>query len=429
MNGKEPIEWIVLDKKDGKALLISKYGLDSKRYNTTWTSVTWENCTLRTWLNNDFVKNAFSEDEQSAILITEVDNSSGQGYDEWDASGGNNTQDRIFLLSYAEANKYLNVTPDDSNNIASRAAPTAYAENNGAITNGSYQTADGTATGWWWLRSPGARQHNAARVDGAGSLYYYYVNYDHGCVRPALWVNLESADTLILEPKETSPSISSKETSKDARAGNIVIFGNYEQDNDLTNGKEPIEWIVLDKKDGKALLISKYGLDSKRYNTKWTSVTWENCTLRTWLNHDFVRNAFSEDEQSAILITEVDNSSGQGYDEWDASGGNNTQDRIFLLSYAEANKYLNVTPDDSNNIASRAAPTAYAENNGAITNGSYQTADGAAAGWWWLRSPGDRQHNAARVDGAGSLYYYYVNYDHGCVRPALWVNLESDFFR
>ena len=88
----------------------------------------------------------------------------------------------------------------------------------------------------------------------------------------------------------------------------MIPFGHYEQDNNPGNGPEPIEWLVLDIQDGKALLLSKYGLEAKAYNTKFVDITWENCTLRTWLNGEFLAKAFSAEEQSAILLTEVDNS-------------------------------------------------------------------------------------------------------------------------
>ena len=101
---------------------------------------------------------------------------------------------------------------------------------------------------------------------------------------------------------------SSVSTSSSVAVGDICYFGAYEQDNDLTNGKEPIEWLVLDVQGDKALLLSKYGLDAKPYNTTYADVTWETCTLRKWLNDDFLKTAFSEDEQKAILTTEVDNS-------------------------------------------------------------------------------------------------------------------------
>ena len=210
--------------------------------------------------------------------------------------------------------------------------------------------------------------------------------------------------------------------------GGIVTFGRYEQDGNEENGPEEIEWIVLDVLDGKVLLLSKYGLEVKPYNTEHTEVTWETCTLRAWLNSDFLNKSFSTEEQSAILTTEVDNSGAQGYSKWSTSGGNNTQDKIFLLSYAEANRYLGVTFKDRNNTLSRVAPTDYAIKTGAWTSDSYQTADGKPAGWWWLRSPGNYLDpgSAAGVDYDGSIYSDDVSHvDSTVVRPVFWLNLNA----
>ena len=176
------------------------------------------------------------------------------------------------------------------------------------------------------------------------------------------------------------------------------------------------------------MLLSKYVLDVQPYNEEFVDITWEKCTLRTWLNDTFINKAFTEEEQSAILMTEVDNSQSQCYSGYDTDGGNDTQDRVFLLSYAEANEYLGVTYDDSDNTASRVSPTDYAVAQGAYTSGGYKTADGEQAGWWWLRSPGLDRRYAARVFADGSLYDCGVLDAYGCVRPALWVNLESGIF-
>lgn len=85
-------------------------------------------------------------------------------------------------------------------------------------------------------------------------------------------------------------------------AGNVVTYGHYEQDNDTANGKEPIEWVVLDVQGDKALLISKYGLDVRPYNTEYNHVTWEECTLRTWLNDTFLNAAFTPEGQQGFLL-------------------------------------------------------------------------------------------------------------------------------
>ena len=220
--------------------------------------------------------------------------------------------------------------------------------------------------------------------------------------------------------------------SQDIAAGDVITFGHYEQDNDPDNGPEPIEWMVLDVQDGKALLLSRDGLDAGKYNTEWTAVTWENCTLRSWLNSDFLNSAFTAEEQAAILMTEVDNSESQGYSGWSTTGGNSTHDQIFLLSYEEANKYLDVQHWEidgaDENMKSRVVPTAYAIARGAECNSFYQTADGQPAGWWWLRSPGFNQDNAAYVNNDGSLSDLNATNTDNVIRPALWIDLNSGIF-
>ena len=208
--------------------------------------------------------------------------------------------------------------------------------------------------------------------------------------------------------------------------GNYVTFGTYPQTS-VASDETPIEWLILARDGNKALLLSRYGIDTLSYNAQSTSITWEKCTLRAWLNKYFINRAFTAAEQSAILVTNVDNSSSQGYIEWNTSGGSNTQDKIFLLSYAEANKYLGVTYNDSN-TKSRVAPTAYAILHRAWTSNDYKTTDGEAAGYWWLRSPGYLQSSAAYVLNDGSLCSSDVRAGRGSVRPALWVNIESGIF-
>ena len=209
------------------------------------------------------------------------------------------------------------------------------------------------------------------------------------------------------------------------QSGRQITFGRYPQ---TANGNDntPIEWLILDRDEQKILIVSKYGLDAQPYKKDYTSLTWETCTLRTWLNGTFYNKAFSSAEQAAILTTNVDNSKNQCYSGWNTSGGNNTQDKVFLLSYAEANKYFGVTHDTTSNTKSRVAPTAYAIAQGAYTHSSNKTADGTDARWWWLRSPGFYQSSAAGVRTDGSLNYYRVDDASGSVRPALWVNLNLE---
>ena len=218
--------------------------------------------------------------------------------------------------------------------------------------------------------------------------------------------------------------------------GRLFTFGTYEQDNHPDNGPEPIEWVVLDVCEGKALLLSKYGLDAIPFHTVWEDdPTWETCTLRTWLNEDFWNTAFSPEEQSAILLTDVDNSAEQGCSQWTKDGGNDTQDRIFLLSFAEANRYLGViykqpvSPYEKSIPSAQARATDYAIARGVMINGEHVIKEDRDAAGWWLRSPGHYEGFTSCVNVSGRLIAPSPGTNTIAVRPVFWLSLDtqSDF--
>ena len=199
--------------------------------------------------------------------------------------------------------------------------------------------------------------------------------------------------------------------------GSTVTFGAYEQDN-ASNGKEEIQWIVLANEGSKSLLISRYGLDCQVYNTynkNNPDVTWEKCSLRSWLNSSFLRSAFSASEQKAVMMSFVDNSKSQGSSDYVTSGGNNTNDQIFLLSYAEVNKFF------SSASGRKCMPTSYAK--AQASSGTYY--DGKM---WWLRSPGIHQDDVMIVTNDGGIGSGSASYGNIAVRPAFWIDLESEYF-
>lgn len=194
-----------------------------------------------------------------------------------------------------------------------------------------------------------------------------------------------------------------------AAVGDIVEFGAYEQDKKTSNGAEAIEWLVLNVQGGKALLISKDCLDARPYNEEQESVTWETCTLRVWLNDDFLNTAFSAEEKARIPATAVENPDNLVFG---TDGGNNTSDRVFLLSVGEAERYIT---SGSYQITK---PTPYA-----VARGADKKDEGSAS--WWLRTPGSFHFNAYIEYGDGYVYYVYeyVRCPTIGVRPALWVKL------
>lgn len=185
--------------------------------------------------------------------------------------------------------------------------------------------------------------------------------------------------------------------------GDIIKFGSYFQSANMP-GKESIEWQVLDINDGKALLISKYGLDAKPsfdYGSK--KAYWEISSLRGWLNGAFFNTAFNNNEKERIVFYT------NGY----------TQDKVFLLSDNEAEKYF--TSKDKR----KCFATEYAKKSGVYTgNGKIFSKDNSCM--WWLRSHND-DFIADHVSMDGSTTTT-INPASCCiaVRPAIWIQLQIE---
>ncbi|MBE6574428.1 MAG: hypothetical protein E7652_08575 [Ruminococcaceae bacterium] len=214
------------------------------------------------------------------------------------------------------------------------------------------------------------------------------------------------------EPEETEPiteDIFVSENPTLVYGTETITFGAYEQDNNTSNGMEAIEWIVLAKEDGKVLVTSKYGLDVKPYNEEYAYVMWEDCTLRKWMNNDFYNTAFSESEKSQIETTYVVN---DGNEEYGTTGGNDTNDKVFLLSADEVEEYFNEGEECCK-------PTEYCKSLDVYTNLSKCR--------WWLRTPGINPFYTTYVFANGFISDNGNDVDNGdsAVRPAMWISLEG----
>lgn len=185
---------------------------------------------------------------------------------------------------------------------------------------------------------------------------------------------------------------------------------------------ERIKWRVL-KNDGTTLFVlADRGLDCKDYHDDGGNITWENSTVRDWLNNSFYTTAFSTNEQSAIVTQNVVNDD-------NSYGGNNTNDNVYLLSIGEVtNADYGFCSDYSVWSASRwMQPSNYAHARGTATYSSGSTGNIPDCDWW-LRSPGYYNGNAAYVDYDGGVDRSgaYVNYGVDAVVPALHINLSSN---
>ena len=228
---------------------------------------------------------------------------------------------------------------------------------------------------------------------------------------------------------ETTQTYETESVTEDTglKAGDHITFGNYPQTDD--NEAQPVEWRVLEIKDGKALIISEYLLDTYVYNMEMSDITWENCSLRKWLNGKFYDTAFSESEKGLIQTVTVENSDNPLYG---TPGGNKTEDKVFCLSLEEVQIYFKDTTDRMT------APTVYAIKRGAKTNEDNKLDNGMKTGWWWLRTPASSANRASDVDCYGNIDNV-INKDRvdgdlvfaegNCVRPAVWVTINDDILK
>lgn len=192
--------------------------------------------------------------------------------------------------------------------------------------------------------------------------------------------------------------------------GKILIYGQYWQSNSRVNGKSPIEWIIIRRDGNKVLLISKFCLDCKQFNTDYNNATWESCNIRKWLNQKFINDAFNQKEQEKIIASKIDNPNNA---EYETDGGNDTVDKIFLLNIDEAENLLNKEER-------RAKCTDYAKAQGVWVDNVTDTP------YWWLRSPGGDPLLAAAVHYRGKVFVGGLNIcvDDTAIRPAFWRNID-----
>ena len=178
--------------------------------------------------------------------------------------------------------------------------------------------------------------------------------------------------------------------------GDVIKLGRYEQDGNTKNGDEAIEWIVLEVNDGKALVVTKYAIEVRSYNhgDKYSQdASWNECSLREWLNDDFLVAAFNQTETDLISIAE-------------------TSDKVFLLSVGMAQQYFSSDSDRQCQV------TTYAKENGAseIDNNC----------WWWLESA---EGKAIVVGYKGDICdygnYIHIGEDEHSVRPAMWIEIND----
>ena len=210
--------------------------------------------------------------------------------------------------------------------------------------------------------------------------------------------NYYSSFVSFINSTEAIVNQTSTRSSISYNVGDSIFFGAIDQDNDTLNGAENIEWLIIDQRGEQILVISRYALACMPFNNTATEISWENCSLRNWLNNSFIQNAFSPEEQQQIMTM-----------------NSPLSDKVFLLSIKEVSSYF----ESATARMTGATKTA-------VANGSYQ--ENGICGWW-LRDSGDTNRIAARVNKNGEIVTYDsteggVERKDYSVRPSMWIAIN-----
>lgn len=178
--------WRILDMQDKTALVITDNIVEQRAYHSTYKDTTWFDCETRRYLNSEFF-DRFEESNKSRIIQISNKNMDNPWYG---TKAGNESQDRIFLLSLEEVCKYFG----DSTELLYNRGNNRYWKKND-VNNSKRLARLGEASGcwWWWLRSPGRHNRLAAYIhgtDGCVGVNGNNVTNDRGGIRPALWLKL-----------------------------------------------------------------------------------------------------------------------------------------------------------------------------------------------------------------------------------------------
>ena len=261
-----------------------------------------------------------------------------------------------------------------------------------------------------------------------------------GCVKQAESTEVITEESNTEEPEPATTEALETVTLKDAEIGDIVQMGTYEQDGDAET-EDPICWDVLDKDGNAVLLISHDVIAYQRFSDNLKCVIWEDSEIRTWLNQEFYAEAFDEAEQASIRETTLENPSTVGFAAHVDPSGDvqvresrpDTKDKIFLLSWKEAEQYYGNRLTDASVLGRRPSRAVLQKRKAIFTDliieelpamypYSRHLPDGTERLSWMLRSTGMKNYTIFVIGYEGKWDQDYPDSYNG-VRPVMWVNV------
>lgn len=261
-----------------------------------------------------------------------------------------------------------------------------------------------------------------------------------GCGKQAESTEVATEESNTEEPEPATTEALETVVLKDAKIGDIVQMGTYEQDGDAET-EDPICWDVLDKDGDAVLLISHDVIAYQRFSDNLKCVIWEDSEIRTWLNQEFYAEAFDETEQASIRETTLENLSTAGFAAHVDPSGDvqvresrpDTKDKIFLLSWKEAEQYYGNRLTDASVLGRRPSRAVLQKRKAIFTDliieelpamypYSRHLPDGTERLPWMLRSTGMKDYTIFVIGYEGKWDQDYPDSYNG-VRPVMWVNV------
>ena len=408
---KEPIEWILVNRDDKNALLMSKYILDSKPFNDKkpnfsggkyvsrtgdYLSCDWKHSSLREWMTEVLYNEMFNESEKSIINKGYIDDTYIYDYSE-NSVLGFRTEDSIFLLNEKELFYYFGKNKVGEEFVIKSTKGTDYANNRrGLSKKSSSDWSNGNSD--YMLRPTGDLDNKTITIEANGSYRRgAYISEEHHGVRPCIFIKLIDTIDMGRMKLDGDPR---KETDAVKEGIDLSLYET------MTIGKKSVdgvdtdfEWYVIYKENGKALLLSKTTVKRMGFVKKKDKIiSWDTSEVRRYLNNDFYNETFNEAEKSIINNTNIITISNPNSA---IKEEKITLDKIFILSYDEIVKYIGL--DNKMILLGK-------NNNDTIFN-------------WFIRTPGTSGKGMAYVDSdaivnlKGDDYAKYV-------RPAMWVNIN-----
>lgn len=454
----EPIKWRILNIENGNLLLLCDLAIDRGAYNNSSSINNYKNSSIRNWLNNEFYNKSFKNIEESIINTVNVDNSAkSTGYNN-NKCACDNTLDKVFLLSYMDA---TNASYGFNNNASRELSTSDYARARGAnlYPYNNY----GVYNAHWLTRSPETESDGVRMVNPNGGISWVHISDSHASIIPAIQIKVGENFNI------NQPNNKTEESSLYVRDVDYIYFGKYPQsikassvniisetpnangyylgdDNceyvktgafpyesgyKFSNGSiiqnsveyyfkvEPIKWRILKENSSEALLVSNSILQGYKFDQR-TTCTYYKSVIRAHVTLDYYEELFTANEQEIILTTTVDNSViSTGYLE-NSNVCDNTEDKVFLLSYAEATSSNLGFSAESEHVLRKKIATDYARASGVCINTS---SDYYGYGNWWLRSMSNATTFGVRIVNYYGGFSFGNCYDVGGLVPAMRIKL------